>query len=374
MRLNPPSENAEEDPGQFWKDFIRETAPVFRKPTIEQLEGFIGPTFEALCDGARYVDERLVEIIGEVEPDVIVEDNVVSFPALPASGRPWVRIVSCNPAEIKDPDVPPAFSGYPVADRGGVGRLPGRVRARARAAADVIQRVLRRARRAAAARARVHPHLARPQPVALSERGRLRPRASRSADGWRNLESCVRATDDAWELPEAAGVRRRPARLPQPRLARLRRRRADADPDRDPRRLALPRDRLDGPAARPARAGAEHDRRRVPAPDLDPAAGRPGDHPRRQQHGHRVPALRQADGRPAAVLGPVRQRPADRRDRASASGCRPTPTSPTSCARRSTGCSPTRRSPRTSTRSRAGSRDQPGTERAADLLERVANG
>jgi hypothetical protein len=33
MRLGPPAE-ADEDPGQFWKDFIRETAPVFRKPTI----------------------------------------------------------------------------------------------------------------------------------------------------------------------------------------------------------------------------------------------------------------------------------------------------------------------------------------------------
>ena len=118
MRLTPPPDDdaAEEDPGQFWKDFIRDTAPVFRKPTIEQLEGFIAPTFEALCDGARYVDERLVEIIDEVKPDVIVEDNVVSFPALPASGVPWVRIVSCNPAEVKDPAVPPAFSGYPAAD------------------------------------------------------------------------------------------------------------------------------------------------------------------------------------------------------------------------------------------------------------------
>ena len=116
MRLGPAPEQ-EEDPGQFWKDFIRETAPVFRRPTIEQLEGFIGPTFEALIDGARYVDERLAEIIAEVEPDVIVEDNVVSFPALLASRRPWVRIVSCHPAEVKDPDLPPPFSGYPAADR-----------------------------------------------------------------------------------------------------------------------------------------------------------------------------------------------------------------------------------------------------------------
>ena len=72
MRLAPPPEQ-DEEPGQFWKDFIRETAPVFRKPTIEQLGEFIAPTFAALVDGARYVDDRLREIIDELEPDVIVE-------------------------------------------------------------------------------------------------------------------------------------------------------------------------------------------------------------------------------------------------------------------------------------------------------------
>src|SRR5678815_4293380 len=80
MRLAPPPE-VEEEPGQFWKDFIRETAPVFRKPTIEQLGEFIAPTFAALVDGAKYVDDRLREIIEDVQPDVIVEDNVVSFAA-----------------------------------------------------------------------------------------------------------------------------------------------------------------------------------------------------------------------------------------------------------------------------------------------------
>jgi len=118
MRLSPPPAEPE-IPGQFWKDYIRDTAPIFRKPTIEQLEGFIAPTFQALVDGARYVDDRLREIIDELQPDVIVEDNVVSFPALPAGSRPWVRIVSCNPAELKDPAVPPPFSGYAVGDRAG---------------------------------------------------------------------------------------------------------------------------------------------------------------------------------------------------------------------------------------------------------------
>ncbi|MEA2538255.1 MAG: hypothetical protein QOF11_2489 [Chloroflexota bacterium] len=116
MRLGPPPEVAEV-PGQFWKDFIRDTAPVFRTPTIEQLGGFIEPTWRALIDGARYVHPRLLEIFDELDPDVIVEDNVVAFPALPASGRRWVRIVSCNPAELLDPDVPPVFSGYPADDR-----------------------------------------------------------------------------------------------------------------------------------------------------------------------------------------------------------------------------------------------------------------
>jgi len=106
MRLAPPPAT-EEKPGQFWIDFIAETAPVFRKPTIEQLGEFIAPTFQALIDGAKFVHPRLLEIFDEVRPDVIVEDNVVAFPALPASGRPWVRIASCNPAEIKDPAIPP---------------------------------------------------------------------------------------------------------------------------------------------------------------------------------------------------------------------------------------------------------------------------
>ncbi|HEX6868706.1 MAG TPA: hypothetical protein VF119_07860, partial [Candidatus Limnocylindrales bacterium] len=116
MRLGPPPAEPEV-PGQFWIDFIRDTAPAFRTSTLEQLDGFIAPTWQALIDGAKYVDPRLTEIIGEVAPDVIVEDNVVAFPAITASGRPWVRIVSCNPIELKDEAIPPFSSGYPVGDR-----------------------------------------------------------------------------------------------------------------------------------------------------------------------------------------------------------------------------------------------------------------
>jgi MGT family glycosyltransferase len=110
MRLTPQPE-VEEEPGQFWKDFIRDTAPVFRRSTFEQLEGFMEPTWRALVDGARYVEPRLREILDELRPDVVVEDNVVCFTALVTSGAPWVRIASCNPLELKDPELPPPYSG-----------------------------------------------------------------------------------------------------------------------------------------------------------------------------------------------------------------------------------------------------------------------
>ena len=120
MRLKPPPEGDQgEAIGQFWKDFVRETSPEFRKPTIDQLEGFVLPVWRELVDGARYVDDRLRELFAELKPDVIVADNVVGFPAVVAAGVPWVRIVSCNPLELKDLALPPTFSGYPTVDRSG---------------------------------------------------------------------------------------------------------------------------------------------------------------------------------------------------------------------------------------------------------------
>jgi MGT family glycosyltransferase len=116
--LAPPGEG-DQDAGQFWTDFITETAPEFRKPTIEQLDSFIRPVWESLIDGAKYCEPQLREILARAQPDVIVEDNVSGFPALLTHGAPWVRIMSCNPLEMKDPDLPPTFSGYPVDDPSG---------------------------------------------------------------------------------------------------------------------------------------------------------------------------------------------------------------------------------------------------------------
>ena len=116
--LAPPPEG-EQDAGQFWTDFITQTAPEFRRPTIEQLETFVAPVWRSLVDGAKYCQPQLEGILGDVEPDAVVEDNVNCFPALLTCGAPFVRIVSCNPLEVKDPDLPPAYGGLPLADRSG---------------------------------------------------------------------------------------------------------------------------------------------------------------------------------------------------------------------------------------------------------------
>jgi MGT family glycosyltransferase len=199
MRLAPPPEQ-EEEPGQFWKDFIRDTAPVFRKSTFDQLGEFIAPTWQALIDGARYVDDRLVEIFEEVEPDAIVEDNVCAFPAIPASGRPWARIVSCNPLELKDPELPPTFSGLPLEDPSSWADFRAEYR---RAIAD-LQSGFSEYCRSRGAPPLPDGELIHESPwlnLYLYPRELDYPRSQPLRPNWHNLESSVRTTDPSWSVP-----------------------------------------------------------------------------------------------------------------------------------------------------------------------------
>jgi MGT family glycosyltransferase len=198
--LAPPAEG-EQDAGQFWIDFVAETAPEFRKPTIEQLGTFIEPVWSSLIDGARYCQPQLEAILDRAGPDVIVEDNVNCFPALLTHGAPWVRIMSCNPLELKDPDLPPAFSGYATTDRTGWEEFRAEVE---RTHRDTWERY----------NAFVVESGAPPLPdlefIHESEHLDLYvypeaadyPRSRAPDPAWHRLESSVRETEEPWEVPE----------------------------------------------------------------------------------------------------------------------------------------------------------------------------
>ena len=199
MRLGPPPEQ-EEEPGQFWKDFIRDTAPVFRKTTYEQLSEFMAPTWQALVDGARYVDERLAEIFAELEPDAIVEDNVCSFPAIPASGRPWVRIASCNPLELRDPALPPPYSGLPLDDRSEWDSHRAEY-ARATGQMQTDFDAFCRERGAPPLAEGEFIHTSPWLNLYLYPRELDYPRSAPLDPTWHNLESSVRGSDAPWSVP-----------------------------------------------------------------------------------------------------------------------------------------------------------------------------
>ena len=209
MRLGPAPEEPEV-PGQFWIDFIRDTAPVFRKPTIEQLGDFIAPTFQALIDGAKYVQPRLEEIIGELEPDAIVEDNVVSFPAVMATRHPWVRLLSCNPAEIKDPLVAPFSSGYPVADRSGWPAFLEEVERTHREMWADFDAFCRDHGAGGLAWTPTGPDFMHESPFLNLYSYPAEADYERSSPlgpTWHQLDSTIRAADSTWELPESLARR-----------------------------------------------------------------------------------------------------------------------------------------------------------------------
>jgi len=116
MRMAPPEENADPD-ADPWAEFIRITAPEFRKPTIEQIETVTKPIWEALVAGERYSHDTIMGIWDDVRPDVVVTDNVTGYPAIELADAPWVRFVSANPLEMRDDLLPPVLSGLPVDDR-----------------------------------------------------------------------------------------------------------------------------------------------------------------------------------------------------------------------------------------------------------------
>ena len=191
--LAAPAEGGQ-DAGQFWKDFVAQTAPEFRKPTIEQLETWIKPVWEELIGGARYCHDQLRAIVERASPDVIVEDNVVGFPALVTARRAVRADRVLQPAGDQGPRRAAHVLRVPGRRPGRMGRVPGRVRPGAPPAVAGLQRLVHGAGRAVPARPGVHRR-GRRQPLRLPGTGRLPAGVSRSGrPGTGSTPRCGRPT------------------------------------------------------------------------------------------------------------------------------------------------------------------------------------
>jgi UDP:flavonoid glycosyltransferase YjiC (YdhE family) len=140
-----------------------------------------------------------------VAPDVICEDNVPAFPALPECGRPWVRIVSCNPLEVPDVDIPPVFSGLPQADRSEWAEFRAEYERTHRPMWEEVDGFVRECGAPGLPDLGfIHesPWLNLYVYPAETDYARRRPLGER----WQRLESCVRSADGDFQVPDELGT------------------------------------------------------------------------------------------------------------------------------------------------------------------------
>jgi len=116
-----------------------------------------------------------------------------------------VRIVSCNPLELKDRALPPVFSGYPTGDRAGWDEF----RRRYRELHEPLQTAFSSFCQARGAPPLPELEFVHESPFlnlylypAEADYERSRP----LGQSWQRLDSCVRSVDEPFELPPGEGA------------------------------------------------------------------------------------------------------------------------------------------------------------------------
>lgn len=144
-RLTGPKPSTGPSVADTWQTFIEVHLPHFDLSPSDQLDAYVAPTWEAIVDSAISVEKELETLLARIQPDAIVLDNVILFPAIARAGCPWVRVISCAETELPDPQVPPYLSGLRPEDRDGIAAF----RRAYVAATDPVHRRYNRFRRAA---------------------------------------------------------------------------------------------------------------------------------------------------------------------------------------------------------------------------------
>lgn len=189
-----------EEVAQYWQNFINGHIPNFNKSPYAQLDNYVRDCWDAIVETAVWAQKNLPGVLARVKPDLICVDNVILFPAIKQSGKPWVRIISCSENEIPDPDIPPHLSGCNEHDTACFRRFEARFHEIIRPIHDQFNRFLKENGEAAYPIGQffeASPYLnllLYPEPVKFKRRNPLDPRR------FQYLEGCVRH-EQAYALP-----------------------------------------------------------------------------------------------------------------------------------------------------------------------------
>ena len=114
---------------RYWGDFMLKYLPTFKTSPYEQIPTYVKGCWEAIVETSRWsVRNGLGDLLRNIGPDLIINDNVALYPDAESAGCPWVRMISCSENEISDPEIPPHLSGCSENDREGFQRYRDRFR------------------------------------------------------------------------------------------------------------------------------------------------------------------------------------------------------------------------------------------------------
>ena len=196
--LSPPAEG-DQDAGQFWIDFVAETAPEFRKPTIEQLATFIEPV--VIPDRRGGVLPRTAP--GDPGSGAARRHHRGQRQQLPGTAHPRRALGEdhvVQPARTEGLRAPPTFGG-PHRRPDGMGRVRRRGRTHPPRHVGAVQRLHGGQRGAAALDLEFIHESERLNLYVYPEAADYR-RSHAPAPTWHRLESSVRRTEEAWDVPE----------------------------------------------------------------------------------------------------------------------------------------------------------------------------
>jgi MGT family glycosyltransferase len=187
---------------RYWDEFMQRYLPTFRTSPYEQISTYVKGCWEAIVATSEWsVRNGLGELLAELRPDLIVNDNVALYPDTERAGCPWVRMISCSENEIGDPDIPPHLSGCGENDRAGFARFRRRFE-------EVIKPVHDRFMDFVAScgcERMPFPEFARPSPylnLLLYPRPlRFRRRHPLDPDRFVYLDGCVRREAEPYRIP-----------------------------------------------------------------------------------------------------------------------------------------------------------------------------